>query len=111
MKDMNLFQYVSNASRSFEHYIEAIDKAEDFDKAQGYANKASGFVEAQCVVINTVMCVENNDFTASFGSIINGWMSEIYQQMVTAADKFDKPTEVVFKYCKKRNEYAEAAKD
>lgn len=105
MKELNYMKYVAEMSTQINAIIKATSECDDIEKARRIANRAVGYVEALTVMSNTMICVENNWFTAQMSELEDEFMHKIYQALCDVAMKI-KDNDLFFKYAEKRDEYA-----
>ena len=72
MKEINIMELIASAGQEVGNYKEWINKAETEERVKAVGNTALGFLNGMNVVINSMICFENNDFTGDFGE----WVDE-----------------------------------
>ena len=105
MKALNIMKFVSNAIEELTKYNEAVTTAETFEDAKNVARKMMGYIDELTTFLNTMICVENNDFTGEFGEVLDGWMHKMYQSLVNKARDTKQGNDVMWTLLKKRDEY------
>lgn len=105
MKSLNTMKFMSNAIENLTEYKTAIAAAETFKDAQKQALAMMGYIDCLTTFLNTMICVENNDFTGDFGELLDDWMHKLYQELAIKADETKQPSEVILKLLNKRDEY------
>jgi len=105
MKALNNMTFIYNATTQFNVAISRIENADTYESARRRANYAIGFVECLMIYLNTMICKENNDFTADFGQTLDIMMHTIYQALADKARATEQDSEEVLKILKKRDEY------
>lgn len=63
-----------------------------------------GYIEALTVMVNTMVCAENNDITAQIEDLTDELTADLYQALVYVADRAGNE-EKLCEYCDKRDEY------
>lgn len=105
MKALNTMKFVSNAIEDLTEYKNAIAAAETFEDAKNRARKMMGYINCLITFSNTMICVENNGFTADFSDVCNGWMHKMYQELIRKADETEQDHDTMWKLLNKRDEY------
>lgn len=105
MKALNTMKFVSNAIEELTKYNEAVASAETFEDAKNKARVMMGYIDGLTTFLNTMICMENNDFTGEFGEVLDGWMHKMYQSLVNKADETKQGHDVMWKLLEKRDEY------
>ena len=105
MKALNTMKFVSNAIEELTKYNEAVAAAETFEDAKNVARKMVGYIDGLTTFLNTMICMENNDFTGEFGEVLEGWMHKMYQSLVNKAIGTKQGNDVEWKLLQKRDEY------
>ena len=105
MKDLNIIRYIAEMSTQINGIIKATSECEDIEKARRLANRAAGYVDSLSIMSNTMICFENNWFTAQMGELEDEFMAKIYQALCDVSVKL-KDNELFLKYAEKRDEYA-----
>lgn len=105
MKSLNTIKFVSNAIEELTKYNEAIAAAKTFEDAKNKARMMMGYIDALTTFLNTMICMENNDFTGDFSEVLDGWMHKMYQTLVDKAVETNQDKDIVWKFLVKRDEY------
>jgi len=105
MKALNTMKFVSNAIEELTEYKAAIAAAETFEDAKNKARMMMGYLNGLNTFLNTMICMENNDFTGDFGELLDGWTHKMYQTLVNKAEETKQSSDVVWKLLTKRDEY------
>ena len=105
MKALNTMKFVANAVSELTRYEASIRAAETYEEAANRARKALGCTDCCITFLNTMICAENNDFTAEFGDVLDGWLHTIYQAMASKAIETKQSDDLICKLLQKRDEY------
>ncbi len=105
MKALNTMKFVSNAIENLTEYKAAIAAAETFEDAKNRARMMMGYIDCLNTFTNSMICMENNDFTGDFSELLDGWMFKMYQELVNKADETHQDHDTVWKLLTKRDEY------
>ena len=105
MKALNTMMFVSNAVEELTEYTTKIAAAETYEDAKNTARVMMGYIDCLVTFLNTMICKENNDFTAELDDVLNDWMAKMYQALADKALETDQPHDVVLKLLQKRDEY------
>ena len=105
MKALNTMMFVSNAVQELTEYKTKIAAAETYEDAKNTARGMMGYIDCLVTFLNTMICKENNDFTAELDDVLNDWMAKMYQAIADKAIETDQPHDVVLKLLQKRDEY------
>lgn len=105
MKALNTMMFVSNAVEELTEYKTKIAAAETYEDAKNTARWMMGYIDCLVTFLNTMICKENNDFTAELDDVLNDWMAKMYQAIADKAIETDQPHDVVLKLLQKRDEY------
>lgn len=106
MKNLNTMKFVTNMTEEVSRYKTAIEKAETYEAAKGIAHQMAGYINCGVTFLNTMICMDNNDFTAEFDEVIEGWQVAMYQLLIDKAIETKQSHELVWKLLQKRDEYA-----
>ena len=104
MKKINEMQFISNAIEQLAEYKREITNADSYEKAKKTAREALGYLNCLHTFNNTMICKENNEFTADFGDALTQQEASIYQALVTIAAKTGQAGEIILKLCQTRDE-------
>ena len=103
MKALNTMMFVSNAAEEITGYKAAIKNADTYDTAKRIGNMALGYINCTITFLNTMICMENNDFTAEFDEVIEAWKKSIYQAVIDKAIETDQDNDTVWRLLKLRD--------
>ena len=106
MKALNTIQFVVNCTTEIEKYKARIRNAEDFEKARRTANALLGYIDCTITFLNTMVCMENNDFTAEFDEVIEQWQRDMYQALADKAIETKQDNDCIIRLLQKRDEVA-----
>lgn len=106
MKSLNTMKYVTNMTIDIAEYMAAVRTAETYEAAKNVAKHILGYIGCAITFLNTMVCTENNDFTAEFDEVIDEWQGGLYQLLIDKAIETSQPADVVLALCQKRDEYA-----
>lgn len=104
MADLNIMKYIAEMSTVINVIIKGISECDDMEKARRLANRAAGYVDSLSIMINTMICTENNWFTAQMSELEDEFMSKIYQALCDVAITID-DDDLFCKYAEKRDQY------
>lgn len=105
MKSINTMKFVAEYSKQMTITLDKIEKAETYDAAKKIANYAMGLVDGMTVFTNTMICFENNDFTAEMDDVENGWRADIHQAVADAAIRTMQPGDEIMRQLAHRDVY------
>lgn len=105
MKSINTMKFVAEYSKQMTITLDKIEKAESYDEAKKIANYAMGLVDGVTVFTNTMICFENNDFTAEMDEVENGWRADIHQAVADVAIRTKQPNDEIMRQLTRRDEY------
>jgi len=106
MKALNTMKFTTNMTRELAKYMTQIKAAETYDDAKATAYQMIGYINCGVTFMNTMICKENNDFTAEFDEVLTEWMAGVYQSLADKAIETKQNNEVIWKLLQKRDEYA-----
>lgn len=106
MKPINTMKFVANMTEEIVKYKVAIKAAETYEAAKDTARQMAGYIDCGITFLNTMICKENNDFTAEFDEVIEGWQVAMYQLLIDKAIETKQDSELIWKLLRKRDEYA-----
>ena len=106
MKALHTMRFVNNATVELTKYERRITSSETYEKAKDAARQMLGYIDCLITFNNTMICMENNDFTAEFCEVIDDWTSHVYQLLADKARETEQDHDVVMKLLQKRDEYA-----
>jgi len=104
MKAMNTMMYVSNLIENLTEYRAKIECAESYEEAKRYGSRMLGFIDGAHTVTNTMICMENNDFTAEMDDVLASWEARIYEALGKKAIEFKQDSELIIKAFSLRDE-------
>lgn len=105
MKSLNICKLISNAAQDIADNIGGIEKADSYEKVTHIASMGQGYIECMAMVVDTMICKEDNDFTAEMDEVIDGWMADIFQTVAKKAIELGEPADVVQKALTLRDKY------
>lgn len=105
MKALNTMKFMSNAIESLTEYKTAIATAETFEDAKNVARKMIGYIDCLITFTNTMICMENNEFTWGFSDLLDGWMHKMYQELINKATATSQNHDTVQGLLCKRDKY------
>lgn len=104
MKALNTMKFIANATVELTKYQNKIREAETYENARNAAHQMRGYVDCMITFLNSMICMENNDFTAELDEVIDDWMASVYQTLADKAIETKQDTEVVHKLLCMRDE-------
>lgn len=104
MTSLNTMKFVSNSIEKLTEYKMGIANADTYEKAKKIANTMLGYIDCLITFNNTMICMENNDFTGDFGEVIDQWQAVVYQSLVNKATETKQDHDLIFELLKKRDE-------
>lgn len=104
MKALNTMKFVNNAAIELTHFKELIATAETYEKAKEKAAAMFGYLDCLTTFLNTMICKENNDFTAEFDEVIEEWQRTAYQAVIDKALETKQDSNVIVALLRKRDE-------
>lgn len=107
MKQLNTMKFVTNMTEEVAGYKAAIKAAETYDEARNKAYKMRGYIDCAVTFLNTMICKENNGFTAELDEVLNGWTADMYQALASKATETQQPVELIGKLLRARDEYSD----
>lgn len=105
MKSINTMKFIAEYSKQMTVTLDKIEKAKTYDEAKKTANYAMGLVDGMTLFTNTMICFENNDFTAEMSDVEDGWRADIHQAVAEAAIRTSQPHDEIMKQLTRRDEY------
>ncbi|MBU5435538.1 hypothetical protein [Pseudoflavonifractor sp. MSJ-37] len=105
MKNLNTMKFVSNAIEELVEYKAAIAGSKTFDEAKNTGRMMAGYINGLITFLNTMICEENNDFTAEFDEVLDGWMFKMYDAVADKAIETNQDKDTIWKLLVKRDEY------
>ena len=105
MKPLNVMKYITNATKDVVSYTTQIKDAETFEAAKEIANRMHGYISCMNTFFNTMICMENNDFTADSDEVIDGWLYDMYQALADKATETEQDEAVILQCLRKRSEF------
>lgn len=109
MKSLNTFQFISNAAEALAKNEAEIANAETYEKARNRANHMIGYLNCLITFLNTMICLENNDFTAEYSDVLDDWQARCYQALAKKAIETEQESTVIIRILKLRDEYRPGA--
>lgn len=106
MKSLNTMKFVANTIKELKEYEEVLNKAETYEEAANIARKMIGYIDCMITFNNTMICMENNDFTGEFDEVITEAHAHVYQLLVNKAEKTNQDKDLIWKLLKRRDEVA-----
>ena len=106
MKALNTMRFVNNAIVELTKYENKITTSETYEKARDAARQMLGYIDCLITFENTMICMENNDFTAEFNDVLDDWTSRVYQLLADKAIETKQDHDLVMKLLQKRDEFA-----
>ena len=106
MKQMNTMMYVSNLIEQLVEYETEIKNADTFEHAKQVANQMRGYINGAHTVMNTMICMENNDFTGNMDDVLLHWESRCYGALGCKAADTKQDPDKVMKLLSMRDEIA-----
>jgi hypothetical protein len=97
-------QFVNNTIKDLTKYESRIEAAETYENAKNIARQMLGFIDCMITFNNTMICMDNNDFTGEFDEVITDWTSHVYQLLANKAIETQQPHDILMKLLKKRDE-------
>lgn len=97
MKALNPLKYVVSAAEEIVGYKSLINSADSYEHAKNAAYQGIGFINSMTVFLNTMICMENNDFTESLNEVIDEWKRDIIQALINKADETHQNPAVLWK--------------
>lgn len=104
MKALNSLKYIANASEEIGKYKGLIETSENYTSAKNVAYQAIGFLNSMVVFLNTMICMENNDFTGELDEVIDDWRRDLIQTLINKAEDTHQDYETLFKLYKIRDD-------
>lgn len=108
MKALNTMKFVSASVENLTEYKAAIAASETFAEAMGKARIMLGYIDCLITFNNAMICKDNNEFTADFGDLLEGWLRKMYQGLVDKAIETEQDNDTVWRLLQKRDEHSEA---
>lgn len=105
MKSINTMKFIVEYTKQITDTIENIEKAETYEEAKRIANYAMGLVDGMVIFTNTMVCIENNDFTAEMSDVEEDWRADIYQAVSNVADRTKQSNDKIMKLLTLRDEH------
>ncbi len=105
MKKLNTIQFIANAAEVVTSWKAKITGAETYEDAKKAANYLLGYIDCMVTFGNTMICTENNDFTADFGDVTDRWKADVYQAMATKADETHQDGDTIIRLLQRQDEY------
>lgn len=103
MKALNTMKFISNAVTELTVFKELIATAETYEKAKEKTSAMFGYIDCLTTFMNTMICTENNDFTAEFDEVIEDWQRTAYQALIEKATETNQDMNIVISLCRKRD--------
>lgn len=103
MKALNTMKFISNAVIELNVFKELIATAKTYEKAKEKASAMLGYIDCLTTFLNSMICLENNDFTGDFEEVIEDWQRTAYQALINKAIETKQDNSVVITLCRKRD--------
>lgn len=103
MKALNTMKFISNAVTELNVFKELIATTETYEKAKEKTSAMFGYIDCLTTFLNTMICEENNDFTAEFDEVIEEWQRTAYQALIDKAIETNQNMNVTVVLCRKRD--------
>ena len=108
MKALNTMKFVNNATIELTKYEARLTSSTTYESAKNTARQMLGYIDCLITFTNTMLCLENNDFTGEFCEVIDEWTSHVYQLLTNKAIETKQDHDTVMKLLQKRDEFVEA---
>lgn len=105
MKSITTMKFITEYSKQMSVTLDEIVKSETYDEAKKIANYAIGLVDGMVLFTNTMVCIENNDFTAEMSDVEDGWRADIHQALAEVAIRTKQPTDEIIRQLNRRDEF------
>lgn len=105
MKSINTMKFIVEYTKQITDTLEKIDNSETYEEAKRIGNYAMGLVDGMVIFTNTMICLENNDFTAEMGDVEEDWRADIYQAVADVADRTKQSNDKIIKLLSLRDEH------
>lgn len=110
MKQLNTMQFLSDTLERLTELKEQINQSETYEKARNIANAMQGYLDCLNTFNNTMICKENNDFTADFDDLLCSWHVKTAQALINKAEQTGQRHEIIYDLLVKRDKYKESEK-
>lgn len=107
MKQLNTMQFLSDTLERLTELKEQINQSETYEKARNIANAMQGYLDCLNTFNNTMICEENNNFTADFDDLLCSWHVKTAQALVNKAEQTGQRHEIIYDLLEKRDQYKE----
>lgn len=104
MKALNTMVFVSNMVENLVKTENGIKDAGTYENAKSRSNYMLGYIDALITFNNTMLCLENNDFTGDFDDVIYNWKKRVYQALADKAIETKQEKEIIQSILQKRDE-------
>lgn len=108
MKALNTMKFVNNATVELTKYETRLTSADTYENAKNTARQMLGYIDCLITFMNTMICMENNDFTAEYNDVLDDWTARVYQLLADKAIETKQDHDTVMKLLQKRDEAAGA---
>lgn len=85
MKALNPLRYIAEAADRIADYKARIGRAEEYEKARNIGNAALGYIDCMITFLNTMIDLENNDFTGDLDEVLEIWHRDVCQAVIDKA--------------------------
>lgn len=106
MKALHTMRFVNNATVELTKYETRLTSAETYENAKNTARQMLGYLDCLITFMNTMICTENNDFTAEYNDVIDDWTARVYQLLANKAIETEQDHDTIMKLLQKRDEAA-----
>lgn len=103
MKNINVFQFISDSVEDLVKYQNTIEDAETYESAKQHANRMLGHLNCLNTFVCGMICMENNDITGMLGDMIDSWTIKCYQALINNAHRTKQDSETMMKLYEKRD--------
>lgn len=104
MKALNTMVFVSNVVENLVKTENGIKDADTYENARLRSNYMLGYIDALITFNNTMVCLENNDFTGDFDNVIYNWKRKTYQAVIDKAIATEQKEEEIWRVLRLRDE-------
>ena len=103
MKVLNTMMFVSNACEELVGLRGGIENEGTFEAAKEGFYKMMGYIRGLNTFNNTMVCLENNDFTEAFSDVLYGWERKACQALINKASETGQSEDVIHKLLEMRD--------
>ena len=104
MKALNTVKFIAEATKNVETWKDMIRYADTYETAKKAASRLIGYLDCLVTFNNTMICKENNDFTAAFDDLLNEWHAEVYGLLADKAIHTGQSADLIAKLFIQRDE-------